>query len=122
MRIVLRYEQKLNHLEEAISEAPPATATVAVRNAYTRRVNEQQEVSCLMLASITLEIQKNLEDRTAFDILHELKIMFQQSARIPEAPKRYGFYVDDEEHELRDHGEPTNYQAALSDPESDKWI
>ncbi|GKD36682.1 retrotransposon protein, putative, ty1-copia subclass [Tanacetum coccineum] len=38
MRIVLRYEQKLNHLEEAISKAPPATATVVVHNAYTRRI------------------------------------------------------------------------------------
>ncbi|GKD93679.1 retrotransposon protein, putative, ty1-copia subclass [Tanacetum coccineum] len=27
-----------------------------------------------------------------------------------------------EEHELGDHGEHTNYQAALSDPESDKWL
>ncbi|GKC36595.1 hypothetical protein Tco_1048979 [Tanacetum coccineum] len=33
-----------------------------------------------MLVSMTLEIQKNLEDRTAFDILHELKTMFQQQA------------------------------------------
>ncbi|GJS00996.1 retrotransposon protein, putative, ty1-copia subclass [Tanacetum coccineum] len=71
---------QLNHLEEALPEAPPATATVVVRNAYTRRVNEQQEVACLMLASMTPKIQKNLEDHTTFDILHELKIMFQQQA------------------------------------------
>ncbi|GKD50449.1 hypothetical protein Tco_1279425, partial [Tanacetum coccineum] len=69
LRIVLRNEQKLLHLEEALPEAPPATATATVRNAYTRRVAEQQEVACLMLVSMTLEIQKNLEDRTAFQIL-----------------------------------------------------
>ncbi|GJR87645.1 retrovirus-related pol polyprotein from transposon TNT 1-94 [Tanacetum coccineum] len=51
MRIVLRNEQKLHHLEEALPEAPPATATAAVRNAYTCRVAEQQEVACLMLAA-----------------------------------------------------------------------
>ncbi|GKB73967.1 retrotransposon protein, putative, ty1-copia subclass, partial [Tanacetum coccineum] len=39
-----------------------------------------------------------------------------------EAPERYGFFVDAKEHELKDHGEPTNYRAALSDPESDKWL
>ncbi|GKB93722.1 hypothetical protein Tco_0979859 [Tanacetum coccineum] len=33
LRIVLRNEQKLHHLEEALPEAPPATATAAVRNA-----------------------------------------------------------------------------------------
>nr|GEU67569.1 hypothetical protein [Tanacetum cinerariifolium] len=43
-------------------------------------------------------------------------------ARIPQAPERYGFYVDDEEHELKDHREPTNYQAALSDPKPNKWL
>ncbi|GJU81633.1 hypothetical protein Tco_1283998 [Tanacetum coccineum] len=58
--------------------APPATATADVRNAYTRRVAEQQEVAYLMLVSMTPEIQKNLEDRTAFEILQELKTMFQQ--------------------------------------------
>ncbi|GKC67581.1 retrotransposon protein, putative, ty1-copia subclass, partial [Tanacetum coccineum] len=34
----IRNEQKLHHLEEALPEAPPATVTAAVRNAYTRRV------------------------------------------------------------------------------------
>ncbi|GKD45298.1 zinc finger, CCHC-type containing protein [Tanacetum coccineum] len=80
LRIVLRNEQKLHHLEEALPEAPPATATDAVRNAYTCRVAEQQEVACLMLVSMTPEIQKNLEDRLAFEILQELKTMFQQQA------------------------------------------
>ncbi|GKC49218.1 hypothetical protein Tco_1071963, partial [Tanacetum coccineum] len=76
--IVPRNEQKLHHLEEALPEGSLATATAAVRNAYTRRVAEQQEVACLMLVSMTPEIQKNLEDRTAFEILQELKTMFQQ--------------------------------------------
>nr|GEW64747.1 hypothetical protein [Tanacetum cinerariifolium] len=49
LRIVLRNEQKMQHLEEALPEAPPATAIVVVHNAYTRRVTEQQEIACLML-------------------------------------------------------------------------
>nr|GFA14557.1 putative retrotransposon protein [Tanacetum cinerariifolium] len=31
-------------------------------------------------------------------------------------------YIDTEEHELGDLGEPANYKAALLDPESDKWL
>ncbi|GJT79982.1 retrotransposon protein, putative, ty1-copia subclass [Tanacetum coccineum] len=31
-------------------------------------------------------------------------------------------YIDVEEHELGDLGEPANYKAALLDPESDKWL
>ncbi|GJU15760.1 retrotransposon protein, putative, ty1-copia subclass [Tanacetum coccineum] len=51
------------------------------------------------------------------DVIH-----VRRSARIPQAPERYGFYIDAEEHELGDHGEPPNYYAALSDPESKKWL
>ncbi|GJX05276.1 retrotransposon protein, putative, ty1-copia subclass [Tanacetum coccineum] len=80
LRIVLRNKQKLPHLEEALPKAPLATATDVVRNAYTCRVAEQQEVACLMLVSMTPEIQKNLEDRTAFEILQELEAIFQQQA------------------------------------------
>nr|GEU56302.1 hypothetical protein [Tanacetum cinerariifolium] len=45
-----------------------------------------------------------------------------RSTRIPQVLKRYGFYVDVDEHELGDHGEPANYRAALSDPKFDKWV
>ncbi|GKE84043.1 retrotransposon protein, putative, ty1-copia subclass, partial [Tanacetum coccineum] len=38
------------------------------------------------------------------------------------APDRMCLYVDDEEHELGDLGEPANYKAALLDPESYKWL
>nr|GFC13393.1 putative retrotransposon Ty1-copia subclass protein [Tanacetum cinerariifolium] len=31
-------------------------------------------------------------------------------------------YIDAEEHELGDLGEPANYKAALLDPESKKWL
>ncbi|GJU51930.1 hypothetical protein Tco_1221485 [Tanacetum coccineum] len=39
--IVLKYEQKLNHLEEALREAPPATVIAVICNAYTRRVEQE---------------------------------------------------------------------------------
>ena len=56
LRIVLKAEQKFYHLEEPLPEAPAANATAAVRNAHTRRSNEQQEGACLMLASLIPEL------------------------------------------------------------------
>ncbi|GKB91658.1 DNA helicase [Tanacetum coccineum] len=53
---------------------------------------------------------------------HSAKIPIHRSERISQAPDRYGFYVDVEEHELGDLDEPPNYKDALSDPESDKWL
>ncbi|GJY66278.1 hypothetical protein Tco_0468516, partial [Tanacetum coccineum] len=58
----------------------PAIVTSAVRNAYTRMVAEQQELVCIMMVIMTPKIQKNLEDRPAFEILQELKTIFQQQA------------------------------------------
>ncbi|GKB46092.1 retrotransposon protein, putative, ty1-copia subclass [Tanacetum coccineum] len=45
-----------------------------------------------------------------------------KSARIPQAPDRYGYYVDIEEYELGDFDEPPNYKATLADPQSEKWL
>ena len=52
---------------------------------------------------------------------HQDVAPIRRSARIPQAPDRYGFYIDAEEHELGDHSEPANYREAISSPEHDKW-
>ncbi|GJW92657.1 retrotransposon protein, putative, ty1-copia subclass [Tanacetum coccineum] len=49
-------------------------------------------------------------------------IPIRRSIRTRHAPDRMCLYIDAEEHELGDLGEPANYKAALLDPESDKWI
>nr|GEZ10236.1 hypothetical protein [Tanacetum cinerariifolium] len=46
----------------------------------------------------------------------------RKSNRTRRAPDRMCLHVDAEEHELGELGEPTNYKAALLDPESDKWL
>ncbi|GJX74245.1 retrotransposon protein, putative, ty1-copia subclass [Tanacetum coccineum] len=51
-----------------------------------------------------------------------VRVPIRRSVRIPQAPDRYGFYVDVEEHEIGDLNEPPNYKAALSDPVFDKWL
>ncbi|GKC06333.1 retrotransposon protein, putative, ty1-copia subclass [Tanacetum coccineum] len=51
-----------------------------------------------------------------------VKVPIRRSARIPQSPDRYGFYVDVEEYELGDLNEPPNYKAALSNLEFDKWL
>ncbi|GJW22765.1 retrotransposon protein, putative, ty1-copia subclass [Tanacetum coccineum] len=46
----------------------------------------------------------------------------RRSTRTRRPTDRLCLYVDVEEHELGDLGEPANYKAALLDPESDKWL
>ncbi|GKC54845.1 hypothetical protein Tco_1077590 [Tanacetum coccineum] len=85
LRIFLKAEKKLIYLEQPIppthTPAPPATEVPPdVFAVYTRWVDAQQEIACLLLASMTLELQKNLEDFNAYDMLKELKTMFSQQA------------------------------------------
>ncbi|GJU05371.1 retrotransposon protein, putative, ty1-copia subclass [Tanacetum coccineum] len=49
-------------------------------------------------------------------------VPIRRSTRIRHAPDRMFLYIDAEEHELGDLGEPANYKATLLDPESDKWL
>ncbi|GJT42439.1 retrotransposon protein, putative, ty1-copia subclass [Tanacetum coccineum] len=46
----------------------------------------------------------------------------RRSTRTRRPTDRLCLYIDAEEHELGDLGEPANYKAALLDPESDKWL
>ncbi|GJX17249.1 retrotransposon protein, putative, ty1-copia subclass [Tanacetum coccineum] len=49
-------------------------------------------------------------------------IPIRRSTRTRRPTNRMCLYIDAEEHELGDLGEPANYKAALLDPESDKWL
>ncbi|GKF06085.1 retrotransposon protein, putative, ty1-copia subclass [Tanacetum coccineum] len=51
-----------------------------------------------------------------------VEVPIRRSARKPQAPDRYGFYVNVEEYKLGDCNEPPNYKAALSDLKSNKWL
>nr|GEY32219.1 hypothetical protein [Tanacetum cinerariifolium] len=49
-------------------------------------------------------------------------VPIRRSTRTRHAPDRMCLYIDAEEHELGDLGEPANYKATLLDPESAKWL
>ncbi|GJR52903.1 hypothetical protein Tco_1403424 [Tanacetum coccineum] len=71
----LRYEKKLVHLEQPVPPPlEPETADHEAIAAYYDLVNAQQEVACLMLANMSLGLQKTLESYNAYDMLQELKL------------------------------------------------
>nr|GFA71656.1 retrotransposon protein, putative, Ty1-copia subclass [Tanacetum cinerariifolium] len=49
-------------------------------------------------------------------------VLIRRSTRIRLALDRMCLYIDAEEHELGDLGEPANYKAALLDLDSEKWL
>ncbi|GKD36586.1 retrotransposon protein, putative, ty1-copia subclass [Tanacetum coccineum] len=62
------------------------------------------------------------EDNLEIDEPQSDIVPIRRSIRTRNAPNRICLYINAEEHELGDIGEPANYKAALLDLESDKWL
>nr|GFD22300.1 putative retrotransposon Ty1-copia subclass protein [Tanacetum cinerariifolium] len=62
------------------------------------------------------------EDDLEIDEPQSDSVPIRRSIRTRHTPDRMCLYIDAEEHELGDLGEPANYKAALLNPESEKWL
>ncbi|GJZ90420.1 hypothetical protein Tco_0662347, partial [Tanacetum coccineum] len=84
LRIVLSIEDKLNYLEQPLPPAPvaPEGQQVApeIIAAHTAWIKGSKEIVGLMLMTMEPEIQQNLENLHAYEMLQELKTMFAQQA------------------------------------------
>ena len=81
LRIVLKPERKLYVLDQAIPEEPAATTSKAQKDAHKKHIDDSLDVGCLMLATMSPELQKDLEHMEAYEMATHLKEMFQQQAR-----------------------------------------
>ncbi|KAJ9536515.1 hypothetical protein OSB04_un000309 [Centaurea solstitialis] len=62
-------------------KAPPANASVTIRNAYRKHSDDLLDVGCLMLATMRPDLQTGLINMTAYDMIRQLRDMFQTEAR-----------------------------------------
>ncbi|GJW76150.1 zinc finger, CCHC-type containing protein, partial [Tanacetum coccineum] len=84
LRIVLSIKDKLNYLEQPLPPAPvaPAGQQIApeILAAHTAWIKGSKEIAGLMLMTMEPEIQRNLENLHAYEMLQELKTLFAQQA------------------------------------------
>lgn len=79
LQIVLMQEEKEYVLDEAMPEAAGDGVTQAALN---RWIDANKDVKCLMLATMSADLQKTFINSDAFTIISELKNMFQDLARV----------------------------------------
>ncbi|GJX43775.1 hypothetical protein Tco_0260451, partial [Tanacetum coccineum] len=91
LRIVLMYEQKLNHLEEALPEAPYVTVTIVIRNAYTRRFNEQQEEEGQYVSTYALEMKGKLDQMERLG--YHMPLVLSMNLNLTSLSKDYEYFV-----------------------------
>ncbi|GKB75377.1 hypothetical protein Tco_0942272, partial [Tanacetum coccineum] len=78
----IRYEKKLRFVEQPMTPAPdPKTADPEAIDKYYDSVNVEQEVTCLMLSSISPNLHRTIENFNAYDMMKELKTMFEDQAK-----------------------------------------
>ncbi|KAD4180294.1 hypothetical protein E3N88_28885 [Mikania micrantha] len=81
LRIVLKQEKKSYVLDDPIPDQPDENDVEAF-NDWVKYVEDSVQVSCLMLASMTSDLQKDFENHNAYDMITQLKEMFQQQSRV----------------------------------------
>ena len=81
LRIVLRQEHKLHVIDDPDPVEPGDDATVAQLTAYQKLCNEHEDVACLMLATMSPELQQQLDKMTAKDMMVHLMSRYQGNQR-----------------------------------------
>jgi hypothetical protein len=77
LRIVLRQEKKEYVLEQSYPNDLPDNANAAECKAYEKHCNDSLDVSCLMLATMSPDLQKQYEHADAYTMIEGLRGMFQ---------------------------------------------
>ena len=78
--IVLKQERKEYVIEEPVPIEPAANAPRAEKDNYKKHMEDMIDVDCLMLATMSPELQKQHEDFLAYEMLQNLREIYEGQA------------------------------------------
>ncbi|KAL4283175.1 hypothetical protein GQ457_16G020370 [Hibiscus cannabinus] len=78
---ILKQERKEYVIEEAVPNDPGPNAPKADKDKFKKHMDDMLDVGCLMLATMTPELQKQHEDMVAYQMIHNLKEIYEAQAR-----------------------------------------
>ncbi|KAK8628302.1 hypothetical protein V6N13_064011 [Hibiscus sabdariffa] len=81
LKIVLKQERKEYVIEEAIPNEPGPNAPRTDKDKFKKHMDDMLDVGCLMLATMTPELQKQHEDMVAYEMIQNLKEIYEGQAR-----------------------------------------
>ncbi|KAK8547614.1 hypothetical protein V6N12_031748 [Hibiscus sabdariffa] len=81
LRIVLQQESKEYVVEEPVPDEPTANAPRADKDKFKKHLDDMLDVSCLMLATMSPELQKQHEDMNAYNMIQNLKEIYEGQAQ-----------------------------------------
>ncbi|GJT19971.1 retrotransposon protein, putative, ty1-copia subclass [Tanacetum coccineum] len=82
LKLVLRVEKKMHVIEQPLPPAPEPVAEPNVVDQWTALYDAHTEIACLMLGSMTPELHRQFELHYPYDMIQELRSMFEKQAGV----------------------------------------
>ncbi|KAL4311016.1 hypothetical protein GQ457_01G012320 [Hibiscus cannabinus] len=75
LRIVIKHERKEYVIKVSIMNEPGANTPKADKDKFKKHMDDILDVGSLMLATMTLELQKQHEDMVTYEMIQNLKVI-----------------------------------------------
>ncbi|GJY91856.1 hypothetical protein Tco_0507638 [Tanacetum coccineum] len=82
LKLVLRVEKKMYVIEQLLPAAPAAESLAQVLSQWNAVYDAYNEVACLILGSMTPKLHRQFENSSPYDMIKELKSMFEKQAGV----------------------------------------
>ncbi|GJZ99210.1 hypothetical protein Tco_0671761 [Tanacetum coccineum] len=82
LKLVLRVEKKMYVIEQPLPAAPAADSEAQVLSQWNAVYDAYNEVACLILGSMTPELHRQFKNSSPYDMIKELKAMFEKQAGV----------------------------------------
>ncbi|GJU30146.1 retrotransposon protein, putative, ty1-copia subclass [Tanacetum coccineum] len=82
LKLVLRVEKKMFVIEQPLPAAPAVDSEAQILAQWNAVYDAYNEVACLILGSMTPELHRQFENSSPYDMIKELKSMFEKQARV----------------------------------------
>ena len=92
LRIILIAAQKNYVLEAPLGARPATDASPDIRNVWQSKADDYSIVQCAMLYSLESRLQRCFERHGAYEMFQELKLIFQENARVERYEVSNKFY------------------------------
>ncbi|GJY85935.1 hypothetical protein Tco_0499961 [Tanacetum coccineum] len=80
LKLVLRVEKKMYVIEQPLPATPAADSEAQVLSQWNAVYDAYNEVACLIFSSMTPELHKQFENSSPYDMIKDLKSMFEKKA------------------------------------------
>ncbi|GJS82097.1 hypothetical protein Tco_0748638 [Tanacetum coccineum] len=82
LKLVLRVEKKMFVIEQPLPTASAANSNAQVLLEWNTVYDAYNEVACLILGSMTAELHRQFKNSSPYDMITELKAMFEKQAGV----------------------------------------